>query len=233
MHAIESVLCQTYKNLELIVSNDASADKTCAVVQKMADARIQLIKRSKNGGVAAARNSAIRVATGRYIAFLDADDYWLPHKLSTQIAKMQEKAVDFSFTSYIAKSKRGETLIDVPEQIGYKALLKGDIISSSTVIYDTKILGKVYMPELEMSEDFATWLNMLRRCGTALGIRQPMTYVIKHDDSLSARLIKAKYLTYRMYRETQNLSSPAALYCLCWHSLRALRKYSRQFHWLR
>ena len=103
LNAIQSVLNQTYDNLEVIVADDASTDDTREVVQNIGDPRVKLIERRVNGGAAAARNSAIRSATGRYIAFLDSDDCWLPNKLSVQIDKMQEEAASFSCTRFIIK----------------------------------------------------------------------------------------------------------------------------------
>ena len=227
MNAIESALNQTYDNLEVIVADDSSTDDTCDVIQKIEDPRVKLIERAENGRAAAARNSAIRAATGRYIAFLDSDDYWLPNKLSVQIGKMQEEEKSFSHTSFIVKSQKGEVLIDVPETINYKSLLRGNIIGTSTVVYDTGILGKVYMPELRMTEDFATWLNILRQCDSALGIRQPMTYYVKRSNSLSSRFVVAIYFNYQVYRKTQGLSPITSLYYLFRNSLRAMRKHLR------
>ena len=225
INAIESALNQTYDNLEVIVADDASTDDTCALVHKIEDPRVKLIECTENGGPAVARNLAIRAATGRYIAFLDSDDYWLPNKLSVQIGKMQEKAESFSYTSFIAKSENGEKLIDVPEKVNYKRLLRGNIIGTSTVVYDAGTLGKIYMPTLRMTEDFATWLNILRQCDSALGIREPMTYYIRRSNSLSSRFIVAMYFNYQVYRETQGLSLITSFYYLFRNSLRALRKH--------
>ena len=218
LNAIESVLNQTYDTLEVIVSDDASNDDTCAVIRNIKDPRVKLIARTENGGAAAARNSAIRAATGRYIAFLDADDYWTLDKLSVQIGEMQEKAASFSCTDYIVRAKNRELLLAMPEEITYRHLLKGNVIHTSTVIYDNVTLGKIYMPALHMAEDYATWLNILRRCGTALIIRQPLAYRIRRKDSLSSGVITMKYFTYRVYRETQGLPVIISLYYL----LRAL-----------
>ncbi len=220
--AIVSALNQTYDNLEVIVADDASTDNTCEVVNNIKDPRVKLIVRADNGGAAAARNSATRAAKGRYIAFLDSDDYWMPNKLSVQIGKMQEEAISFSYTSFIAKSEKGEVLIDVPEQVDYKRLLKRNIIGTSTVVYDAGILGKIYMPALRRAQDFATWLNILRKCDSALGIRQPMTYYIQRKDSGSPRFIIVKWFVYRVYRETQGLSPLMSLYYLSPHLIRAL-----------
>ena len=221
MNAIESALNQTYDNLEVIVADDASTDDTCAVVHKIEDPRVKLIERTENGG-AAARNSAIRAANGRYIAFLDSDDYWLPNKLSIQIGKMQEEATSFSCTSFIAKSRKRGVLIGMPEKINYKCLLRGNIISTSTVVYDTGTLGKIYMPALRMAEDFATWLNMLRQCDSALGIHQPMAYCIRRSNSFFSRFVLTKWFSYRVYRETQGLSPITSLYYLFGILLRRL-----------
>ena len=212
--ALESVLNQTYDNLEVIVVDDASTDDTCAVVQKITDPRVTLLKRTVNGSCGAARNTALPVVTGRYIAFLDSDDYWLPDKLSIQIKKMQEKAASFSCTNYIAVRGTREMLITMPEEINYRRLLKGNIIHISTVIYDSKELGKEYMPELRMAEDFATWLNFLKVCKTVLVIREPLARCARRKDSLSSRLVSIKYFTYKVYRETQGLPVIISLYYL-------------------
>ena len=226
--AIESALNQTYESVEVIVADDASTDDTCALVQKIDDPRIKLIRRAENGGAATARNSAIDAATGRYIAFLDSDDYWLPNKLSVQISKMQEKGKSFSHTSYIVKSEKGEMLIDVPEDVNYKRLLRGNIIGTSTVVYDAAILGKIYMPSLRMTEDFATWLNILRQCDSALGIRKPMAYYTRRSDSLSSRFVVAMYFNYQVYRDTQGLPMMKSFYYLSSNTLRAFRKHIRR-----
>jgi len=88
---LSSALAQTYREIELIVVDDGSLDATSAVVQEFAakDARVRLIRQS-NAGVGAARNAAIRLARGKYIAPLDADDLWAPEKLEKQVARMEQ-----------------------------------------------------------------------------------------------------------------------------------------------
>lgn len=90
--AIESVIRQTYKNWELIIVNDASTDDTEKIIKSYEekDKRIKLISLAENQGVANARNMAIQIAEGRYIAFLDADDYWEKEKLQEQIKFMKK-----------------------------------------------------------------------------------------------------------------------------------------------
>ena len=224
MDAVESALAQTYDNLEVIVADDASTDDTREVVKKVNDPRVKLIVRKENGGAAAARNSAIFVATGRYIAFLDSDDCWMPDKLAVQISKMQETAKHFSYTSYIARSEKLEALIDVPGETDYRRLLRGNIICTSTAVYDAGLLGKIFMPDLTMRQDFATWLNILRQCDLALGIRQPLSYYRRGHHSLSSRFVKAMYFNYQVYRKTQGFSPIASYYFLFRHLLQAIHK---------
>jgi len=84
--ALESVRLQNYAPIEIIVVNDASHDSTAAVVESFGDPTIALINRLVNGGVSAAMNAGLRRARGEYVAFLDADDEWLPGKLHKQVA---------------------------------------------------------------------------------------------------------------------------------------------------
>ena len=212
--AIGSVLNQTYADLEVIVVDDASTDDTCSVVNRINDPRVKLITRAQNGGAAVTRNTAIRAATGRYIAFLDSDDHWMLDKLSVQIREMQEKAATFSCTDYIIRAKNRELLMTMPEEINYRTLLKANIIHTSTVVYDSEMLGKNYMPVLHKAEDYATWLNLLKIYGTALVIQKPLAYRIRRNNSLSSGLISMKYFTYKVYRETQGLSVITSLYYL-------------------
>ena len=229
MDAVASALAQTYENLEVIVADDASTDNTCDVINTIKDPRVRLVVRAENGGAAAARNTAISVATGRYIAFLDSDDYWMPDKLSIQIGKMREAAISFSYTSYLAKSEKNEVLIDVPDVIDYKGLLEGNIICTSTAVYDSGKIGKIYMPDLAMRQDFATWLNILRKGDMALGIRQPMSCYKRRQHSLSSQFVKAMYFNYQVYRNTQGFSQISSCYFLFRHLLQALRKRLKIF----
>lgn len=230
LEAVESALAQTYGNLEVIVADDASRDDTREIVNGIRDPRVKLIARAENGGAAAARNTAIRAAAGRYIAFLDSDDYWMPDKLAVQVGRMQEEEKDFSYTSYLAKSGNREVLIDVPDEIDYPGLLRGNIICTSTAVYDSRKLGKIYMPDLAMRQDFATWLNVLQKCNSALGIRQPMSCYRRRQHSLSSRFARAMYFNYRVYRQTQGCSPGASCYFLFRHLLQALQKRLDLFH---
>lgn len=93
--AIDSVLAQTFENFEYIVVDDASIDDTESVVDSYDDDRIQYVRHEENKGGSAARNTGIKRAKGKYIAFLDADDEWLPEKLAVQVDCLEERTDDW------------------------------------------------------------------------------------------------------------------------------------------
>ena len=91
---IQSVLDQTYQNWELIIVDDCSTDNTDEVVASTKDERIRYLKNEKNSGAAVSRNRALREAKGRWIAFLDSDDYWETNMLEVMIKKPEESDFD-------------------------------------------------------------------------------------------------------------------------------------------
>ena len=130
--AIESVLKQTYRNWELIIVNDCSIDATEQIVKKYQekDERIKFHSLTENHGVANARNTALQNAVGRYIAFLDSDDMWLPEKLEKQIGFMKINNYVFTYHQYrhfASRDKVGK-IVNIPLKLGYKEALKGNII---------------------------------------------------------------------------------------------------------
>lgn len=94
---IESVQNQTYSNWEMIIVDDCSSDNTVKIVQEISktDPRVRILKQSTNGGAAKARNRSLKEATGRYVAYLDADDIWKPSKIEKQIRFMKEHKCGF------------------------------------------------------------------------------------------------------------------------------------------
>jgi len=109
--SIESVLAQTYEQWELLIIDDGSADRTKAIAESYAvrDERIQYIFQL-NGKQGRARNKGIAAAHGEMIAFLDADDIWLPSKLEVQVAEMKEKGADLVFADTCSINEEGKML---------------------------------------------------------------------------------------------------------------------------
>ncbi|MDM5272399.1 glycosyltransferase family 2 protein [Sulfurovum sp. zt1-1] len=227
---IESVLNQTYTEWEMIIVDDRSTDNSDALIERYAqkEERIKYIVLEENSGPAVARNRAIKEAQGRYIAFLDADDLWAPQKLEKQIAFMQKENIALSYTGYYRFETSIEQIIDeitVPLKVDYHELLKQNIIGCLTAVYDTKILGKVYMPLIRKRQDFGLWLKILKEVPYAYGMNEPLAYYRIHDDSISSNKIISSQYNWKLYREVEKLPWHKAVYYFAWYTYRSLLKY--------
>jgi glycosyltransferase involved in cell wall biosynthesis len=206
LDCIDSVRNQSYPNLEHILIDDFSSDNSVMLIKKsqLKDNRIKLIQFKQNQGTGIARNKGIYEAKGRFIAFLDADDYWATNKLERHISFMIEYNVPFTYSEYYefnANTKQVETLIKCPKKVSYnKLLINGGFIGCLTVIYDTAFFGKRYMPRIRKRQDWATWLKMLKEIDFAYGIQEPLAYYRKGNKSLSKSklsLVKFNFMVYR------------------------------------
>ena len=158
---IRSVQAQTYKDWELLLIDDCSPDNSGEIIERLAqaDARIRYHRLEQNSGAAVARNTAIGMARGEYLAFLDSDDLWEPEKLSRQTRFMQEKGCAFSYTRIRMTDAEGNTLKDdihVPEKISYQGLLRQTVIATSTVMLNRTKLPDFRMPLRRGGQDYAT-----------------------------------------------------------------------------
>lgn len=228
--AIESVIRQTYKNWELIIVNDASTDDTEKIIKSYQekDKRIKLISLAENQGVANARNMAIQIAEGRYIAFLDADDYWEKEKLQEQIKFMKKNKISFSYHDYklfnIANNK--EKQIKVPSQLNYNELLKGNTTGSClTVCIDRKIVDKICFPK-ERHEDYICWLNILKNYDIeGYGLNKTLgTYRIGKK-SISSNKLQSAVWNWQVYRKSQKFSALKSVYYMSFYIVNGLKKY--------
>lgn len=163
---IESVLAQTYKNWELIIVDDCSSDNTDAVVARYNDKRIKYLKNDENSGAAVSRNRALREAKGRWIAFLDSDDLWLPEKLEKQIHFMESNNYHFSYTNYEEINEEGEKLgvkVTGPKVITKTGMINYCWPGCLTVMYDAEFYGLLQITDIKKNNDYAMWLKICRK----------------------------------------------------------------------
>ena len=165
---------QQYRDLKFYVVDDCSTDNSVELVKKyiQSDERIKLIRLEENVGVAKARNKGIENSKGRYLAFLDSDDLWLPDKLNKQIKFMQSKKVSFCYTacSVIDENSVATGKVrHVPPIVDYHKILRGNDIACLTVVIDKYIIPDVKMPDIK-HEDYVTWVNILKNDIVAFGI---------------------------------------------------------------
>jgi teichuronic acid biosynthesis glycosyltransferase TuaG len=224
-----SVIAQTYPHWEMLIVDDCSKDDTRAHLERLAaqDPRIKPIFQEKNGGPARARNTALRAATGAFLAFLDADDLWLPEKLEKQIAFMRERNSAFSYTGFRRMTTHGEQvgeLRPLTPQLRYQDLLKNTAIVTSTVLIDRRVTGDFEMP-VTYYDDFATWLLILRRGHVAHGLAEDLLRYRIVGASVSRNKSKSAKMVWRTYRDIEKLSVPYSAWCFSHYAWRAFRKY--------
>lgn len=224
---IESVLAQTYQNFEMIIIDDCSTDNSIDVISKYIrkDNRIKLIKLKNNSGSAVARNIGIKEAKGRYIAFLDSDDLWVPEKLIKQIAFMKTNELLVTYSSYFVIDKNGNItgVRKARESIKYEDMLKSNHIGNLTGIYDCKLLGKIYSEKVG-HEDYTLWLKVMKIVGKTKGILEPLAMYRQLSNSLSANKIKACKWQWNIYRKFLGLNFVQSCYYLGWYIYYGLKK---------
>jgi len=231
---IDSVLSQTYKNWEMIIVDDCSKDDSVKVIQSFVkqDSRIKLIQLSENSGAAVARNAGIQAASGRFIAFLDSDDVWLPNKLEKQLAFMQQNNYPFTFAAYDKIDEQGRVLghVGIPSRVSYADLLKTCYVGCLTAMYDTDYLGKVYMPLIRRRQDFGLWLKLLKNVDYAYGFQDTLGLYRVRDGAISSNKFTTSLYTWKLYREVEGLTFIRSVYYFMHYSVRGVLR--TKFPWL-
>ena len=201
--SINSIINQTYTNWELIITDDNSSDNTRAILQKYSSEykRIKMFLLYQNCGAGYCRNNSIKHACGRYIAFCDSDDRWTPDKLERQVTFMQEKKCCLCYSSYYTCDENSELtgVVIVPPKLTLKDLKHDNKIGCLTGIYDTTFFGKFYMPPIRKRQDWAMFLNIMKKCKVAYGITDKLAYYRIRTCSISRNkheLIKYKAEVY-------------------------------------
>ena len=226
---VDSVLSQTYQDWEMIIVDECSRDDSYDLAQENArrDPRIMARRLKENCGPAVARNTAIEMAKGQYIAFLDSDDIWLPQKLDKQIAFMRKQDAVLSYTAYEKideKGNRRQRYINIPPKGDYDDLLKGCFIGCLTAVYDAKRLGKVYMPQINRGQDYGLWLKILRSGYAAFGLDEVLALYRERQGTISSsKLIKA-YYQWRIYRDLENISFLKSICFFYNYGIRGMQK---------
>ena len=227
---IVSVQKQTFPHWELVIVDDASTDRTAEIVKSYQnqDDRIRFFVKSTHSGIADTRNQCLKMAQGRYLAFLDSDDVWHPEKLDQQLHFMTERNIGFSYSSYDCIDQMGNPLqkmVKAKCDLKYEAYLRNTIIGCSTVMLDKNIVGEVAVPNFRTSEDTATWLNILKKGFLAYAIEQPLTSYRIRQHSASSNKLKAAADLWKVYRQSEKLPLPKAIVCFSSYAFNAIKKH--------
>jgi teichuronic acid biosynthesis glycosyltransferase TuaG len=203
---IQSVISQTYEDWEMIIIDDSSSDNSVDLIKEFCkkEKRIKLLVLDENVGSGRVRNLCIEKAEGRFIAFLDSDDYWSPNKLEKQVNYMIENDYSFTYTQYYEiedATNQLKNLVKSPIKVNYKKILQNDYIGCLTAMYDTEKLGKRYMPEIRKRQDWVLWIRILKDIDWAYGIQEPLAYYRTGIKSLSNNKFKLLKHNYNVYKK--------------------------------
>lgn len=232
IETIECVRNQTYPRWELLLVEDCSSDESAQVIEayrdRVRDERIRLIRQPFNMGAAKARNRGVQEAKGRYIAYLDADDLWVPEKLEKEMGFMQEKDAAFAFTGYEFADEKGKGLgrvVRVPAILTYKEALKNTTIFTTTVMFDTAKIEKAMleMPVIK-SEDTALWWKILRNGYVAYGLDENLVKYRRTGKTLSSNKLEAMRRIWNLYRRAEGMSVVSSAYHFCFWAVRAVKR---------
>ena len=228
--SILSVVSQTYTDWELIVVDDCSTDNTAEIVQRYArkDNRIKYSRRdSPSGSPSMPRNEAIMLSKGRYIAFLDSDDVWLPDKMQHQLALFSNPDAAIVFSDYRKMDEDGNVhsrAITAPPKITYRKLLQNNYLGCLTVVYDTQKVGKVLF-EKKGHEDYILWLSILKKGFSAYNTCSVEAIYRVGRGSVSANKFKVLKWTWDIYRNDQELGIASASYYFAHYAIKSMLKY--------
>lgn len=210
--SIESVLAQTFQDFELLVVDGGSRDQTNRIVHEYSrkDARVRLIENANDQGPAHARSVGIRSAKGRFVAFLDADDCWLPMKLDAQLSFMRSTGCQFCFTRYRIMSEDGGKvgcIIPMRPQYDYATMLGHRGIGTLTVMLDIDLLGNDILNTWLRAggEELMWWLMILREGRTAYLLDADLARYRNTGGSLSKNLPYTLKTVWGMYTKRLSL----------------------------
>lgn len=227
--AILSVLQQESDLLECIVVDDCSVDGTAEIVREMKrfDDRVIYYRLPVNSGrPAGPRNHGIKHAKGRYIAFLDADDLFLPNKLKFQLNFMSSVGASISCTAYRVIDGQN-SLIGVFHPLmvtSYDSLLKHNTIGCSTIMIDTSRVGCFNFPVCG-HEDYALWLDLAKKGHNVHGLDLELSVYRIAGESVSSNKFKVLSFFWNIYRNLEKFSFIRSLYFCGRYAWNVRRKY--------
>ena len=208
---IEAICNQTYQNWELLITDDCSTDNSVSIIKSYAnkDSRIKLLKTDVNSGAGVCRNESIKAAKGRYIAFCDSDDVWMPQKLEKQLAFMKQKDCALSYSSYMIMDENNNVYGAVisTKEVDKNSMICDCGIGCLTAMYDTGKVGKMYMPLIRKRQDWELWLSILDKCKVAYGLKEPLAYYRIRKDSISSNKVSLIKHNIRVYQIVLNYST--------------------------
>lgn len=215
---IESALAQTYRNWEMLIIDDSSTDNTTEVVNRYKDSRIKYHRLDRQSGAAVARNEALRRARGRWIAFLDSDDLWAPHKLEHQLRFMTERGYAFSYHEYEEideTGKRSGVYVSGKKHVGVFDMFACCWPGCLTVMYDAEKIGIIQIEDVKKNNDTALWLKVIKKSKCHL-LKENLAKYRRRQDSITPPGIMDKIKWhYILFREAEGMNPAVSAFWMC------------------
>ncbi len=229
-NTLNSVFEQEYKNVEIVLVDDCSTDKSAEIIKRIQKNHSEIVYyiQKRNMGAGAARNKALELGRGRYVAFLDSDDIWMPSKLQKQLDLMRKANSPFAYAAIEMMDENGKTIREkrnIKERCSYNYLLHNTIIATSSVVIDRIALGDFRMPLRRGGQDYATWLMLLRNGVIACGCNEMLVRYRVASGSLSSNKFKSIKQVWEIQTNDEGINKIiAAFHVLCF-SFNAFKKY--------
>ena len=230
--AVNSVLNQSFSDFEIIIVNDASTDGTSGILQRLQrkDSRIRVIDQKKNLGVAETRNKAFEYCRGKFIALLDADDFWFEDKLKEQLDVQEKTNADLVYCSYAIVDDHGERICDdfiVPETTDLKSSLVQSAINCSTALFKAELASEFRFRPDYYHEDLVFWIDLLRSGIKVRGVKNVLAAYRLVQGSRAADKFRSAGNRYLVLRKYLHLPLPDTYLIMTKYAIKSLIKYKR------
>lgn len=226
--SLRSVLNQSYKKFELIVIYDDTNKKDLIYIKKIVGGhkKVKIIVNRKNIGVGMSRNKGISISKGKYICFLDSDDFWSKNKIKEQIKFMKVNKISISHTSYnIIENNKIISCRSARDFLTLKSLIYSCDIGCSTVMLKKNVLfHKQNFPSLKTKEDFVLWLKVLQKNILISSLNETLTSWRKIDNSLSSSVIQKLRDAFKVYNYYMKFNFIKSFYYVICLSINFLKK---------
>ena len=201
--AIDSALAQEV-SLEILVLDNGGTEDLTGVMERYGDNPVIHYRRNEeNLGASGSRNLGVKLAQGKYVAFLDSDDWWEKDKLKKQLARLEETDEVLCATARELVTPEGELtgrVIPVSEEITYRQMLAGNSINCSSVLLRTEVAREFPMCHEDSHEDYIMWLRILQKYGKACAVNEPLLKYRLSSSGKSGNKLNSAKMTFKVYR---------------------------------
>ena len=229
LETVNSVLDQSYRNWELILVDDCSTDSTGDILKGLTKIHSNILAKflPVNSGSGAARNAGLEIASGRYIAFLDADDVWLPLKLEKQVSFMQTTKSAITHTSYTIINADGEKLpggVTASLEVDLLLYMSNTEIGMSTSLIDRLLVGDFQLDVMRTRQDSKLWLTLLAKGYISRGVSESLVEYRVRKGQISGNKVKMAIRTLIVFWGVTSIPGWKRLLYFVYYCISAIKK---------